>query len=77
MAIQRYQQLADAGRLVVVRYITAAATAEAAVAQANINSAAADVRSTRANLAQLQTQLGQTLVRAPAMGLLLKHRRSW
>ena len=73
--LQRYQQLADAGaisRQDLDTRTTAAATAREAVrvAQANINSALADVRSTRANLAQLQTQLGQTLVRAPANGLI-------
>ncbi len=71
---QRYQQLASAGaisRQELDTRATAAATAREAVrvAQANINSAAADVRSTRATLAQQQTQLGQTVVRAPAGGL--------
>ncbi len=73
--LQRYQQLADAGaisRQDLDTRATSAATARESVrvAQANINSAAADVRSTRAVLAQLQTQLGQTLVRAPANGLI-------
>lgn len=71
---QRYQQLASAGaisRQELDTRATAAATAREAVrvAQANINSASADVRSTRATLAQQQTQLGQTVVRAPAGGL--------
>jgi len=71
---QRYQQLANAGaisRQELDTRATAAATAREAVrvAQANINSALADVRSSRANVEQLQTQLGQTLVRAPASGL--------
>lgn len=71
---QRYQQLASAGaisRQELDTRATAAATARESVrvAQANINSASADVRSTRATLAQQQTQLGQTVVRAPAGGL--------
>lgn len=71
---QRYQQLANAGaisRQELDTRATAATTAREAVrvAQANINSASADVRSSSATLAQLQTQLGQTLVRAPASGL--------
>lgn len=73
--LQRYQQLADVGaisRQDLDTRATSTATAREGVrvAQANINSAAADVRSTRAVLAQLQTQLGQTLVRAPANGLI-------
>lgn len=71
---QRYQQLANAGaisRQELDTRATAATTAREAVrvAQANINSASADVRSSGATLAQLQTQLGQTLVRAAASGL--------
>lgn len=72
--LQRYQQLANDGAIsrqeLDTRATTAATAREAVrVAQANINSALADVRSSRAGLEQLQTQLGQTLVRAPASGL--------
>lgn len=73
--LQRYQELANAGAIsrqeLDTRATTAATAREAVrVAQANISSASADVRSSRASLAQLQTQLGQTLVRAPASGLI-------
>lgn len=73
--LQRYQELANAGAISRQELDTRATTAATAtegvrVAQANISSASADVRSSRASLAQLQTQLGQTLVRAPASGLI-------
>ena len=73
--LQRYQDLANAGAISRQELDTRATTAATAregvrVAQANISSASADVRSSRASLAQLQTQLGQTLVRAPASGLI-------
>lgn len=72
--LQRYEQLASNGaisRQELDARATATATAREAVrvAQANISSAEADVRSSRASLQQLQTQLGQTVVRAPASGL--------
>jgi RND family efflux transporter MFP subunit len=72
--LQRYEQLARNGaisRQELDTRATATATAREAVrvAQANISSAEADVRSSRAGLQQLQTQLGQTVVRAPASGL--------
>jgi HlyD family secretion protein len=72
--LQRYEQLARNGaisRQELDTRATATATAREAVrvAQANISSAEADVRSSRAGLQQLQTQLGQTVVRAPVSGL--------
>lgn len=72
--LQRYEQLANDGaisRQELDERATATTTASEAVrvAQANISSAEADVRSSRAGLQQLQTQLGQTVVRAPADGL--------
>nr|WP_199295478.1 MULTISPECIES: efflux RND transporter periplasmic adaptor subunit [unclassified Trichocoleus] len=72
--LQRYQQLAQAGAIArqeLETRATAAATAREAVRlqQANISSAQADVRSSEARVQQLQTQLGQTIVRAPASGI--------
>ncbi|AFZ30085.1 efflux transporter, RND family, MFP subunit [Gloeocapsa sp. PCC 7428] len=72
--LQRYEQLARNGAIsrqeLDARATTTATTREAVrVAQANISSAEADVRSSRAGLQQLQTQLRQTVVRAPASGL--------
>ena len=72
--LERNQQLANAGaisRQELDTRTTAVATASEAVrvAQANINSAEADVRSSIARVQQLQTQLGQTSVRAPAAGI--------
>ncbi|PIG93597.1 efflux RND transporter periplasmic adaptor subunit [Gloeocapsopsis sp. IPPAS B-1203] len=72
--LQRYEQLASNGAIsrqeLDTRATTTATAREAVrVAQANISSAEADVRSSRASLQQLETQLGQTVVRAPASGL--------
>lgn len=72
--LQRYEQLASNGAIsrqeLDARATTTATAREAVrVAQANISSAEADVRSSRASLQQLETQLGQTVVRAPASGL--------
>lgn len=72
--LQRNQQLASNGaisRQDLDTRVTEAATAKEGVrvAQANLNSAQADVRSNLAQIQQLQTQLGQTVVRAPASGL--------
>ena len=72
--LERNQQLANAGaisRQELDTRTTAVATASEAVrvAQANITSAEADVRSSIARVQQLQTQLGQTSVRAPAAGI--------
>jgi RND family efflux transporter MFP subunit len=74
---QRYQQLANQGaisRQELDTRATAATTAREAVrvAEANISSAEADVRSSNARVAQLQTQLGQTVVRASARGVVTK-----
>ena len=71
---RRYQDLAQSGAVSqkdADSYITAAETARqsANVAAANISSAEADVQSQVANLQKLETQLGQTLVRAPSSGV--------
>lgn len=71
---ERNQQLANAGAIsrqeLDTRATTVATATEAVrVAQANINSAQADVRSSIARIQQLQTQLEQTTVRAPAAGV--------
>lgn len=71
----RYETLARNGaisRQELDTRATTAATAREAVesAKANIGSAQADVRSSVARVQQLQTQLGQTLVRAPASGII-------
>jgi RND family efflux transporter MFP subunit len=72
--LQRYQTLAKNGAIsrqeLDTRSTTAATAREAvSVAQANIGTAQADVRSSVARLQQLQTQLAQTNVRAPASGV--------
>jgi RND family efflux transporter MFP subunit len=72
--LERFQILANNGAIsrqeLDTRSTTAATTAEATrVAQANIGTAQADVRSSVAKLQQLQTQLGQTVVRAPVSGI--------
>ena len=72
--LQRYQTLAKNGAIsrqeLDTRSTTAATAREAvSVAQANIGTAEADVRSSVARLQQLQTQLAQTNVRAPASGV--------
>ncbi len=72
--LERNQQLANAGaisRQELDTRATEAATAreDVRVASADINSAQANVRSSTARLQQLQTQLGQTTVRAPAAGI--------
>ncbi len=72
--LERFQILANNGAIsrqeLDTRSTTAATTAEATrVAQANIGTAQADVRSSVAKLQQLQTQLGQTVVRAPVSGV--------
>ncbi len=72
--LARNQQLANAGaisrqELDIRATAVATATEAARVAQANINSAQADVRSSIARVQQLQTQLEQTQVRAPAAGI--------
>ncbi len=72
--LERFQSLANNGAIsrqeLDTRTTTAATTAEATrVAQANIATAQADVRSSVAKLQQLQTQLGQTVVRAPVSGI--------
>lgn len=70
----RYRTLANQGaisRQELETRLTTAVTATEAVrlAQANIASAEADVRSNQAKIRQLRTQLGQTLVKAPAVGV--------
>jgi multidrug efflux pump subunit AcrA (membrane-fusion protein) len=70
---QRYRGLADAGAIsrqeLETRSTTATTAREAiSVAQANIASAEADVRISIARVQQQQTQLNQTIVRAPASG---------
>ena len=72
--LQRYQTLAKNGAIsrqeLDTRSTTAATAREAvSVAQANIGTAQADVRSSVARVQQLQTQLAQTNVRAPASGV--------
>ena len=72
--LERFQSLANNGAIsrqeLDTRTTTAATTTEATrVAQANIATAQADVRSSVAKLQQLQTQLGQTVVRAPVSGI--------
>lgn len=73
--LRRYQDLAQAGAVSqkdLVSYDTAAKTAREAlnVAQANISSAQADVQSKVAEVQKLNTQIAQTLVRAPASGVI-------
>ncbi|PSB31205.1 efflux RND transporter periplasmic adaptor subunit [Chlorogloea sp. CCALA 695] len=72
---QRYKGLADAGAIsrqeLETRSTTATTAREAiSVAQANIASAEADVRISIARVQQQQTQLDQTIVRAPASGVI-------
>jgi multidrug efflux pump subunit AcrA (membrane-fusion protein) len=72
--LQRYQPLAWAGavsRQELDSRVTAVATDQQdfRVASANINSAQADVRNNAAKVAQLGTQLAQTIVRAPVNGV--------
>ncbi|MEB3211563.1 MAG: efflux RND transporter periplasmic adaptor subunit [Leptolyngbyaceae bacterium] len=72
--LQRFESLSSEGAVSTQDYdtrATAAATAQedVRVAEANVNSARADVRSQEARVQQLQTQLEQTLVKAPANGL--------
>ena len=72
--LERNRQLANAGAISRQEFdarATEAATAreDVQVASADINSAQANVRSSTARLQQLQTQLGQTFVRAPAAGI--------
>ena len=72
---QRYRGLADAGAIsrqeLETRSTTATTAREAiSVAQANIASAEADVRISIARVQQQQTQLNQTIVRAPASGVI-------
>ena len=72
--LQRYQNLGSQGAISRQELDTRTTTATTAqenvrVAQADISSAQADVRSNRARVQQLQTQLEQTLVNAPASGL--------
>ncbi len=71
---ERNVQLANAGAIsrqeLDTRTTTVATAREAVrVAQANINSAEADVRSSIARVQQLQTQLEQTTIRAPGAGI--------
>lgn len=70
----RYRALASQGAVSqeeLTSRETQALTAREAigVAQANVQSAEASVRSQQADLERLQTQLGQTTVRAPAAGI--------
>ena len=72
---ERYRGLADAGAIsrqeLETRSTTATTAREAiSVAQANIASAEADVRISLARVQQQQTQLNQTIVRAPASGVI-------
>ncbi|WP_009632526.1 efflux RND transporter periplasmic adaptor subunit [Synechocystis sp. PCC 7509] len=73
--LARYRGLADAGAIsrqeLETRSTTATTAREAiSVAQANIASAEADVRISIARVQQQQTQLNQTIVRAPASGII-------
>lgn len=72
--LQRYQTLVKEGAITRQEYDTRATTAATSreavrVAEANIGTAQADVRSSVARVQQLQTQLGQTQVRAPVSGV--------
>ncbi|MBA2748070.1 MAG: efflux RND transporter periplasmic adaptor subunit [Tatlockia sp.] len=72
---ERYRGLAEAGAIsrqeLETRSTTATTAREAiSVAQANIASAEADVRISIARVQQQQTQLNQTIVRAPASGII-------
>ncbi|MBW4663805.1 MAG: efflux RND transporter periplasmic adaptor subunit [Chroococcus sp. CMT-3BRIN-NPC107] len=73
--LERYRRLAEAGAIsrqeLETRSTTATTAREAiSVAQANIASAEADVRISIARVQQQQTQLNQTIVRAPASGVI-------
>ncbi len=73
--LRRYQDLARAGAVSqqdLDSYVTAAKTAREAVsvAQATIASAQADVQSKIAELQRLETQIAQTVVRAPTNGVI-------
>lgn len=72
--LQRYQTLANNGAIsrqeLDTRATTTATSKEAVrVAEANIGTAKADVNSTVAKVQQLETQLGQAVVRAPVSGM--------
>jgi RND family efflux transporter MFP subunit len=72
--LKRYQYLANQGAISRQDLETRSTAVETAreslgVAQANISSAEADVKNNRAQIQKLQTQLGQTVVRAPASGI--------
>ncbi len=72
--LDRYQSLANQGaiskqELDTRRTSAATASESVALAAANISSAEADVRNSAARVRQLQTQIEQTLVRAPAGGI--------
>lgn len=72
--LQRYAGLSQEGAIsqeALDTRSTAAATAqeEVRVAEANVNSARSEVQSQQARIQQIQTQLDQTLVKAPANGL--------
>ncbi|MEB3232866.1 MAG: efflux RND transporter periplasmic adaptor subunit [Leptolyngbyaceae bacterium] len=72
--LERYRNLTDQGAVSQQEFDTRATTAataveEVRVAEANISSALADVRSQEARIQQLRTQLGQTVVTAPAGGV--------
>lgn len=73
--LRRYQDLARSGAVSqqnLDSYVTAAKTAREAigVAQATITSAQADVQSKIAEVQRLETQIAQTVVRAPANGVI-------
>lgn len=73
--LERYRSLAQQGAIsrqeLETRSTTATTAREAiSVAEANIASAEADVRSSIARVQQQQTQLNQTIVRAPASGVI-------
>lgn len=73
--LQRYQNLAGQGAISqqdLESYSTTASTAQSSVqvAQANIGSANADLASKQAIIQKLQTQIAQTVVRAPADGVI-------
>ena len=73
--LKRYQDLARSGAVSqkdLDAYVTSAKTAREAigVAQANIASAQADVQSKIAEVQKLETQIAQTVVRAPSNGVI-------
>jgi multidrug efflux pump subunit AcrA (membrane-fusion protein) len=72
--LRRYRQLAQSGAISqadLEQRATAVATARAAVAtaQAGIGQAQADIQASQADIQRLQAQLGQTIVRSPANGV--------